>query len=57
MLCDNAPKDDKDASGDTSSDEKVTLHLAALESSYGKDIWEEIAKSYKEANENVEVEL
>lgn len=54
---DDAPKDDGDASRDTGSDEKVTLHVAALESGYGKEMWEEVAKSYEEANENVEVEL
>lgn len=54
---DDAPKDDGDASGDTGSDEKVTLNVAALESGYGKEMWEEIGKAYEEANDGVEVEL
>ncbi|WP_246570033.1 carbohydrate ABC transporter substrate-binding protein [Lentibacillus saliphilus] len=56
---------DEDAGADNNSNgsadgddqEKVTLHLAALESAYGKEMWENIAANYEAANENVSIEL
>ncbi|HLR52040.1 MAG TPA: carbohydrate ABC transporter substrate-binding protein [Candidatus Avamphibacillus sp.] len=56
---------DEDAGGDSgnsegegSSDgEKVTLHVAALESAYGAEVWENIAEQYEALNENVMIEL
>lgn len=56
--------DDKDASGtdgasdqDAADDEEVTLHLAALESAYGKEGWEQIIENYEALNENVTIDL
>lgn len=40
-----------------SKDEKVTLHVAALESAYGADMWEQIKDAYEAANQNVTIEL
>ncbi|MCM3110963.1 carbohydrate ABC transporter substrate-binding protein [Lederbergia lenta] len=42
--------------GKKSSDEKV-LHVAALESAYGADMWTKIAESFEAADENVTVKL
>lgn len=39
------------------SGEVTTLNVAALESGYGSDMWQEIKESYEAANENVEIEL
>lgn len=55
-------KDDNDSSGDANSDgasddEEVTLHLAALESAYGKEVWENIIEDYEAKHENVTIEL
>lgn len=52
---DNATDDTPEDNG--SDGEKVTLEVAALESGYGKEMWEEIAEAYEDANENVEVDL
>jgi len=41
----------------TNGDKKTVLHLAALESAYGKDMWTKIADAYEEANPNVKVEI
>src|SRR5699024_1342374 len=38
-------------------DEEVTLHLAALESAYGKEGWEQIIENYEALNENVTIDL
>lgn len=42
---------------ETTDGEKVTLHVAALESGYGAEMWQKIADAYEAANENVTVEL
>ncbi len=42
---------------DKPADEKQTLHVAALESAYGQDIWKNIVAAYEKANPNVKVEL
>ncbi|MBU8565842.1 carbohydrate ABC transporter substrate-binding protein [Virgibacillus pantothenticus] len=52
----------KDQAGDKSeakedSGEKTTLHVAALESAYGKEMWENIVQSYEKVNPDVTVEL
>ncbi|WHY00187.1 carbohydrate ABC transporter substrate-binding protein [Neobacillus sp. DY30] len=39
------------------SGEKKTLHVAALESAYGKDMWTKVIEAYEEANPKVDVEL
>ncbi|WP_164217788.1 carbohydrate ABC transporter substrate-binding protein [Virgibacillus sp. YIM 98842] len=46
-------------SGDSegSDDGEVTLHVAALESAYGSEVWENIAENYEALNENVTIEL
>lgn len=41
----------------SSSNEKTTLHLAALESAYGSEMWTKIAKAFEEEHKNVSVEL
>lgn len=41
----------------SSSNEKTTLHLAALESAYGSEMWTKIAKAFEEEHKNVTVEL
>lgn len=41
----------------TNGDKKTVLHLAALESAYGKDMWTKIADAYEEANPKVKVEI
>lgn len=38
-------------------DEEVTLHVAALESAYGKEVWENIAEDYEAKHENVTIDL
>lgn len=42
---------------DASEDEEVTLKLAALESAYGKEVWENIIEDYEAKHENVTIEL
>ncbi|WP_106496215.1 carbohydrate ABC transporter substrate-binding protein [Lentibacillus sp. Marseille-P4043] len=37
--------------------EETTLHVAALESAYGADMWNKIAESYEAVNENVKIDL
>src|SRR5699024_10668142 len=50
--------DSGNSEGEGSSDgEKVTLHVAALESAYGAEVWENIAEQYEALNENVMIEL
>ncbi|CEG28580.1 carbohydrate ABC transporter substrate-binding protein [Bacillus sp. B-jedd] len=43
-------KDDKDG-------KKETIQVAALESAYGKDMWEKVVAEYEKANPDVKVEL
>ena len=42
---------------ESASDEPVEIHLAALESAYGKAGWEKVIEAYEAVNENVTVEL
>ncbi|WP_200410882.1 carbohydrate ABC transporter substrate-binding protein [Virgibacillus salexigens] len=51
-----ACSESQSANGDTGNG-KTTLHVAALESGYGGDMWTKIADAYEAANENVTVEL
>ncbi|WP_099355507.1 carbohydrate ABC transporter substrate-binding protein [Fredinandcohnia onubensis] len=46
-----------EGSGKTESSEKVTLHVAALESAYGSDMWTKMKEAYEAKNENVTIEL
>ncbi|MDR7239802.1 carbohydrate ABC transporter substrate-binding protein [Neobacillus drentensis] len=39
------------------SSEQQTLHVAALESAYGKDMWTKVVDAYEAANPKVKVEL
>lgn len=48
----NNNENDNNAGG-----EEVTLNLAALESAYGDEVWENIISAYEEANDNVTIEL
>ncbi|MBY7142850.1 carbohydrate ABC transporter substrate-binding protein [Virgibacillus sp. NKC19-3] len=48
---------DDSSADETSGDEEVTLHLAALESAYDDEMWENIIENYEAANENVAIEL
>lgn len=45
------------SSGTDVAKEDVTLHIAALESAYGADMWQKIADAYEELNDNVTIEL
>ncbi|CAM3907703.1 carbohydrate ABC transporter substrate-binding protein [Mesobacillus zeae] len=45
------------ANGSKSSGDKQTVHVAALESAYGKDMWNKVIDSYEKANPKVDVEL
>lgn len=42
---------------DGESGEPQKVHVAALESAYGVEVWDKIAEAYEEAHGNVEVEL
>ncbi|MBS4212991.1 carbohydrate ABC transporter substrate-binding protein [Neobacillus rhizophilus] len=42
---------------DGKDSKKQTLHVAALESAYGKDMWTKVIDAYEEANPNVNVKL
>lgn len=37
--------------------EDVTLHIAALESAYGNEVWDRIAEAYEAVNDNVTIDL
>lgn len=54
---DDAAEEETDTDAEETTEEKVVLDVAALESGYGADMWEEIKESYEAANENVELEL
>jgi len=43
--------------GNTDDGEDVTLHVAALESAYGAEVWDNIAEKYEALNDNVTIEL
>lgn len=49
--------DDTAEEADDTTSEPVTLQVAALESAYGTEIWENIAEAYESHNENVTIEL
>ncbi|MBU8918207.1 carbohydrate ABC transporter substrate-binding protein [Bacillus sp. FJAT-29953] len=42
---------------DGKDSKKQTLHVAALESAYGKDMWTKVIDAFEEANPNVNVKL
>src|SRR5699024_2000858 len=54
---------DEETGGDSGNSEgsgdgeDVTLHVAALESAYGAEVWENIAEQYEALNDNVTIEL
>src|SRR5690625_3189594 len=52
-------KDDDAVSGEKENvaNDEVTLHLAALESAYGSEVWENIIEDYEALNENVTIDL
>lgn len=54
--------ENENTGSDESNDEgasggETTLHLAALESAYGADMWKKVAENYEAEHENVKVEL
>lgn len=53
---DNADSGSND-DGSGSDGEEVTLHVAALESAYGKEVWENVAEEYEALNDNVTIDL
>lgn len=53
----NSTSNNNNNHNDSDTDEEVTLKLAALESAYGDEIWENIVEAYEEANENVTIDL
>lgn len=56
--CSSDADGNSDGSDDVAAeDEEVTLHIAALESAYGSEVWEEIAESYEDVNENIKIDL
>lgn len=48
---------DTEETTDDNASEPQTLHVAALESAYGVDVWEKIIAAYEEAHGNVTVDL
>ncbi|WP_440897562.1 carbohydrate ABC transporter substrate-binding protein [Amphibacillus sp. Q70] len=50
-------EDATDPQDEQTTDEKETIHVAALESAYGTEVWDEIVSAYEEEHGNVEVEL
>lgn len=38
-------------------DEDVTIHVAALDSAYGADMWDDIAEAYEKVNDHVKIDL
>src|SRR5699024_3288652 len=57
IACGGNDADDDSANADGAEDEEVTLHLAALESAYGKEVWENIVEDYEAKHENVTIDL
>jgi N-acetylglucosamine transport system substrate-binding protein len=55
IACQSSKVDNSD-DGKTSS-KKETLHVAALESAYGKDMWTKVVDAYEKANPKIDVEL
>lgn len=56
MAC-NSDKAKVDSKNGNTADEEQTLHVAALESAYGKDMWTKVVDAYEAANPKVKVEL
>src|SRR5690625_7861444 len=52
-------KDDDAVSGEkeNGANDEVSIHLAALESAYGSEVWESIIEDCEALNENVTVDL
>lgn len=48
---------DGDETAEEPTSDPVTLKVAALESAYGAEVWQDIAVAYEAANENVTIEL
>lgn len=46
-----------DSKNGKNTDDKQSLHVAALESAYGKEIWTQVVDAYQKANPKVKVEL
>ena len=46
-----------DSGSEKDSSKKQTLHVAALESAYGKDMWTKVIDAYETANPDIDVEL
>src|SRR5699024_7968992 len=57
IACGGNDADDDSANADGAEDEEVTLHLAALESAYGKEVRENIVEDYEAKHENVTIDL
>lgn len=57
IACQSGNSTKVDSKGGKDADGKQTLHVAALESAYGKDMWTKIADAYGEANPKINVEL
>ncbi|SHH95895.1 carbohydrate ABC transporter substrate-binding protein [Virgibacillus chiguensis] len=55
--CSNGEEKEEKSADKEGSGEKTTLKVAALESAYGTEMWENVVKSYEEVNPNVEVDL
>ena len=47
----------KDDGGKDKAEDGKTLKVAAVETAYGKDMWEKVADAFEAANEGVTVEL
>lgn len=56
LIACQSSKVDNSNGGKTSGD-KQTLHVAALESAYGKNMWTKVIEAYEAANPKVDVEL
>ncbi|MCL6572497.1 MAG: carbohydrate ABC transporter substrate-binding protein [Bacillus sp. (in: Bacteria)] len=56
MACGN-DSDKVDSESSKTKGEEQTLHVAALESAYGKDMWTKVVDAYQSANPDVKVEL
>lgn len=55
LACQSSKVDD--SSSGKASGGKETLHVAALESAYGKEMWTKVIDAYEAANPKIEVEL
>lgn len=57
MACQDKDKVEVSSNGGETTKVKQTLHVAALESAYGKDMWSKIVDEYQTENPDVKVEL